>query len=102
MESLARLYGLPYLNKVIVVWNSEIPPSPDLKWPDIGVTILVLKTKKNSLNNRLVQRGLIRGGCHHLLLVYGASKISSVYVVKSPVLGLQRAFFQKSFFKSEN
>ena len=55
MESLARLYGLPYLNKVIVVWNSEIPPSPDLKWPDIGVTILVLKTKKNSLNNRLVQ-----------------------------------------------
>ena len=54
MESLARLYGLPYLNKVIVVWNSEIPPSPDLKWPDIGVTILVLKTKKNSLNNRFV------------------------------------------------
>ena len=96
MESLARLYGLPYLNKVIVVWNSEIPPSPDLKWPDIGVTILVLKTKKNSLNNRLVQRGLIRGGCHHLILVYGASKISSVYVVKSPVLGLQRAIFQKN------
>ena len=52
MESLARLYGLPYLNKVIVVWNSEIPPSPDLRWPDIGVTILVVKTKKNSLNNR--------------------------------------------------
>ena len=31
------------------------------------------------------------GGCHHLLLVYDASKISTVYVVKSPVLGLQRA-----------
>ena len=29
-------------------------------------------------------------GCHHLLLVYGASKLSTVYVVKSPVLGLQR------------
>ena len=54
MESLARLYGLPYLNKVIVVWNSEMPPSPDLKWPDIGVSILVLKTKKNSLNNRFL------------------------------------------------
>lgn len=52
MESLSRLYGLPYLNKVIVVWNSEIPPSPDLKWPEIGVPILVLKTSKNSLNNR--------------------------------------------------
>ena len=36
------------------------------------------------------------GGCHHLLLVYDASKLSTVYVVKSPVLGLQRAFFQKS------
>ena len=29
------------------------------------------------------------GGCHHLLLVYDASKLSSVYVVKWP--GLQRA-----------
>ena len=52
MESLSRLYGLPYLNKVIVVWNSEIPPNPDLRWPEIGVPIIVLKTKKNSLNNR--------------------------------------------------
>ena len=34
------------------------------------------------------------GGCHHSLLVYDASKLSTVYVVKSPVLGLQRAFFQ--------
>ena len=33
------------------------------------------------------------GVCHHLLLVYDASKLSTstVYVVKSPVLGLQRA-----------
>jgi hypothetical protein len=37
------------------------------------------------------------GGCHHLLLVYDASKLSTVYVVKSPVLGLQRAFFQKKY-----
>ena len=35
-------------------------------------------------------------GCHHLLLVYDASKLSTVYVVKSPVLGLQRAIFQKN------
>ena len=28
-------------------------------------------------------------GCHHLLLVYDASKLSIVYVVKLPVLGLQ-------------
>ena len=31
------------------------------------------------------------GGCHHLLSVYDASKLSTAYVVKSPVLGLQRA-----------
>ena len=36
------------------------------------------------------------GGCHHLLLVYDASKLSTVYVVKSPVLGLQRAIIQKN------
>ena len=35
------------------------------------------------------------GGCHHLSLFYDASKLSTVvYVVKSPVLGLQWAFFQ--------
>ena len=33
----------------------------------------------------------IWGGCHHLLLVYDASKLSTLYVVKWPVLGLQRA-----------
>ena len=31
------------------------------------------------------------GGYHHLLLIYDASKLSTMYVVKSPVLGLQRA-----------
>ena len=33
----------------------------------------------------------IWGGCPHLLSVYDASKLITVYVVKSPVLGLQRA-----------
>ena len=36
------------------------------------------------------------GDCHHLLLVYDASKLSTAYVVKSPLLGLQFLFFQKS------
>ena len=35
-------------------------------------------------------------GCHHILLVYDASKLTTVYLVKSPVLGLQRAIFQKN------
>ena len=42
IESLARLSGLPYLHKVVVVWNSPRPPSRDLKWPDIGVEIHVI------------------------------------------------------------
>jgi len=54
INSLARLYGLPYLNKVVVVWNSPNPPPEDLQWPDIGVPIVVLRTEKNSLNNRFL------------------------------------------------
>ena len=38
-----------------------------------------------------IRQKKIWGGCHHLLLVYDASKLSTVYVVKWPVLGLQRA-----------
>ena len=54
LNSLARLYGLPYLNKVLVIWNSPNPPAEDLQWPDIGVPILVIRTEKNSLNNRFL------------------------------------------------
>ena len=37
----------------------------------------------------------IGGGCHHLSLIYDALMLSSaVYVIKSQVLGLQRAFFK--------
>lgn len=53
-DSLARLHALPYLNKVVVVWNSPQPPSEDLRWPDIGVPIEVVRTSKNSLNNRFL------------------------------------------------
>lgn len=42
MNSLERLNGLPYLNKVVVVWNSPKLPSEDLVWPDIGVPIMVM------------------------------------------------------------
>lgn len=43
INALARLYGLPYLNKVLVVWNSPKPPMEDLRWPEIGVPIHVRK-----------------------------------------------------------
>ena len=41
IEAIQRLVGLPYLNKVIVVWNSPEPPSLSLRWPDIGVPVHV-------------------------------------------------------------
>ena len=31
------------------------------------------------------------GDCHHLLFIHDAPKLSTVYVVKLPVLSLQRA-----------
>lgn len=52
IESLKRLDALPFLNKVVVVWNNPEYPGDDLQWPDIGVEIVVIKAKKNSLNNR--------------------------------------------------
>ncbi|XP_017959865.1 exostosin-3 [Drosophila navojoa] len=54
MESLGRLYGLPYLHKVVVVWNSPKPPLDDLRWPDIGVPVSVVRAPRNSLNNRFL------------------------------------------------
>lgn len=54
MDSLGRLYGLPYLHKVVVVWNSPKPPMEDLRWPDIGVPVFVVKAPRNSLNNRFI------------------------------------------------
>ncbi|XP_055680775.1 exostosin-3 [Lutzomyia longipalpis] len=54
MDSLGRLYGLPYLHKVVVVWNSPKPPLEDLRWPDIGVPVSVVRAPRNSLNNRFL------------------------------------------------
>ncbi|XP_063696402.1 exostosin-3 [Culicoides brevitarsis] len=59
MDSLSRLYGLPYLNKVVVVWNSPKPPLEDLRWPDIGVPVTVVKALRNSLNNRFLPYDVI-------------------------------------------
>ncbi|XP_071494929.1 exostosin-like 3 [Diadema antillarum] len=54
MNSLQRLMGLPFLNKVLVVWNAPAAPSPDLVWPEIHVPIKVVRTSANSLNNRFL------------------------------------------------
>ena len=46
---------------------------------------------KNDGNIGFIEAKKKLGGCHHLLLVYDASKLSTVYVVKWTVLGHQRA-----------
>ncbi|CAG9859519.1 unnamed protein product [Phyllotreta striolata] len=54
LDSIARLRGLPYLNSVVVIWNSPRPPSAELRWPSIGVPVHVVKAARNSLNNRFL------------------------------------------------
>ena len=46
-----------------------------------------LLVKKLEIINKMNNKKTNLGGCHHLLLIYDASKVRTVYVVKSPVLG---------------
>ncbi|CAH4030754.1 unnamed protein product [Pieris brassicae] len=57
--ALARLRGLPYLNKVVVVWNGVTGPSPSMTWPESGAPVAVVRTPRNSLNNRFLPYHLI-------------------------------------------
>ncbi|XP_003748595.2 exostosin-like 3 [Galendromus occidentalis] len=55
IEGISNFKGLPYLSKVLVVWNGPDSPGPEtLTWPEIGVPIQVVKAPVNSLNNRFV------------------------------------------------
>uniref|UniRef100_A0A0N4ZWP6 Glyco_transf_64 domain-containing protein n=1 Tax=Parastrongyloides trichosuri TaxID=131310 RepID=A0A0N4ZWP6_PARTI len=50
-SALERLHQLPYLNKIIVVWNN-ILRKPQNNWPHLHVPIIFVNATKNSLNNR--------------------------------------------------
>lgn len=53
LDSLIRLKGLPYLNKIIVIWNHPHKrPSDEMAWPKLDAPIHVIQAEKNSLNNR--------------------------------------------------
>jgi len=55
MKILERLKGVPFMNKILVVWNGvNHKPPADLVWPDVGVPIVVVKVDQNSLNNRFL------------------------------------------------
>ncbi|KHJ79792.1 EXTL2, alpha-1,4-N-acetylhexosaminyltransferase, partial [Oesophagostomum dentatum] len=51
--SLERLHRLPYLNKVIVIWNN-VDREPLGAWPRLHVPVEFIKVARNSLNNRFV------------------------------------------------
>ncbi|XP_038209044.1 exostosin-3 [Zerene cesonia] len=57
--ALARLRGLPYLNKVVVVWNGVSGPPASQAWPESGAPVAVVRTQRNSLNNRFLPYHLI-------------------------------------------
>lgn len=41
LAALARLNHLPYLNKIIVVWNGPTPPTADGVWPKTSAPVIV-------------------------------------------------------------
>ncbi|CAC5402807.1 EXTL3 [Mytilus coruscus] len=60
LENIASLKGLPFLSKVIIIWNNPINSSIQLTWPEIGVPIHLIRTPRNSLNNRYLPYDLIQ------------------------------------------
>lgn len=51
--SLERLYKLPYLNRVIVLWNN-VNRTNNLTWPRLHVPVIFVNATRNSLNNRFL------------------------------------------------
>lgn len=56
--ALERLHQLPYLNKVIVVWNN-VHREPPNTWPSLHVPVEFVRVTENSLNNRFIPWDLI-------------------------------------------
>ncbi|VDO06460.1 unnamed protein product [Rodentolepis nana] len=57
---LEGLLNLAYLHSVVVIWNNPKPPSESLLWPRLHVPIQVVKSEKNSLNNRFLPYDVIK------------------------------------------
>ncbi|KAM7535456.1 hypothetical protein Aperf_G00000096652 [Anoplocephala perfoliata] len=57
---LEGLMNLAYLHSVIVIWNNPKPPSENILWPQLHVPIHVVRSGKNSLNNRFLPYDIIK------------------------------------------
>ncbi|GMT01778.1 hypothetical protein PENTCL1PPCAC_23952, partial [Pristionchus entomophagus] len=52
-EIIRKLDKLPYLNKVLIVWNN-VGRDPQGEWPTIHVPVEFIRSPVNSLNNRFL------------------------------------------------
>uniref|UniRef100_A0A0R3S276 Exostosin domain-containing protein n=1 Tax=Elaeophora elaphi TaxID=1147741 RepID=A0A0R3S276_9BILA len=52
-SALERLNNMPYLNKVLVIWNGREPPL-ERSWPRLHVPVIFINSTVNSLNNRFL------------------------------------------------
>ncbi|VDN05888.1 unnamed protein product [Thelazia callipaeda] len=51
--ALERLNNIPYLNKVLVIWNGREAPL-ERNWPRLHVPVIFINSSVNSLNNRFL------------------------------------------------
>ncbi|KAM3723091.1 Exostosin-2 [Dirofilaria immitis] len=51
--ALERLNNMPYLNKVLVIWNGHQAPL-ERSWPRLHVPVIFINSTVNSLNNRFL------------------------------------------------
>lgn len=59
-ESLRHLHNISVLrSQVVVVWNGVTGPSASQSWPESGAPVAVVRTARNSLNNRFLPYHLI-------------------------------------------
>jgi alpha-1,4-N-acetylglucosaminyltransferase EXTL3 len=58
-ESIERLKSLPYLAKIVVVWNDPETSPFELDWPQLSIPLKVIWADKNSLNNRFIPYDVI-------------------------------------------
>ena len=47
VKNLKRLHRLPYLNKIVIVWNGPNQPARELEWPNISTPVYVRKFPAN-------------------------------------------------------
>jgi hypothetical protein len=59
VQTVQSLNALPYLNRVIIVWNNVRVFAENITWPHLHVPLHVVSAGKNSLNNRFLPFDLI-------------------------------------------